>query len=614
MRRKPPTYGFHPCCELFPLLSAEGRARLAADIKANGLRNKITLFDKKTILDGRNRYLACGVARVKPEFVAWDGKGTPLEFVLGQNLQRRQLSSSQRAVLALNLLPHLEAQADRRKKLGQKIDQGSEHGRAAEIAAKKAGSNRSYVYDAEKIEKETPKLVKLIWSGDLELGEAKALNRTLVKLPSEQKKTILKLKTAAEIREEVAKVREAAAQAKVTAKIIPGVSNLAALERAADGTVDLFLATGDGQALAELAAVKLKPGGLLLCYGSQATLRNDIEAIQGDLKLWCCFAVRANEGWLPVLAFAKGSVGEVPGWADKVLREEDLLCRLADKKNRNLGTGDWAPKTANIIVGCTNNCVYCFAHANCNKRNLKAVLAGKEPEDWSTPKFVDFDQVDLWRHTKVMFPSSHDIELPLIERNIEAIKRLLAKNNEVLVVSKPRLDCIKRLCAEFKPSDRILFRFTIGSFDEELLKRYEPGAPSYAERMAALKHAFDAGFQTSVSCEPLIDTANILKHCEQLKRFVREKIWLGEMTATGDPEAGKHEVELKELRAGQKKEELLPIYQAFRDDPVIKWKSHTKKKLEKLLACAGQLRDTSPSAGAGLPLVSIAASAEPICV
>jgi uncharacterized Fe-S cluster-containing radical SAM superfamily protein len=292
-----------------------------------------------------------------------------------------------------------------------------------------------------------------------------------------------------------------------------------------------------------------------------------------------------------------------------------LLCRLADKKNRNLGTGDWAPKTANIIVGCTNNCVYCFAHANCNKRNVKAVLAGKEPEDWSTPKFVDFDQVDLWRHTKVMFPSSHDLEMPLIEYSIEAIKRLLAKSNEVIVVTKPRLACIKRLCAEFKPTDRILFRFTIGSFDEQLLKRYEPGAPPYAERMAALRHAFDAGFQTSVSCEPLIDTANIREHCELLKPLVSEKIWLGEMSATGDPEASKHEVELKELRAGQTKKTLLAIYQAFRDDPVIKWKSHTKKKLETLLACAGQLRGTSPSDGAGLPLVSITGLiAEPICV
>ncbi len=48
------------------------------------------------------------LAGVKPRFVEWDGKGSPVEWVISENLIRRHLTSSQRAVIALDLLPLLE--------------------------------------------------------------------------------------------------------------------------------------------------------------------------------------------------------------------------------------------------------------------------------------------------------------------------------------------------------------------------------------------------------------------------------------------------------------------------------------------------------------------------
>jgi ParB-like chromosome segregation protein Spo0J len=42
---------------MFPLLDDEQLRELASDIKANGLRERITLFENQ-ILDGRNRYSA----------------------------------------------------------------------------------------------------------------------------------------------------------------------------------------------------------------------------------------------------------------------------------------------------------------------------------------------------------------------------------------------------------------------------------------------------------------------------------------------------------------------------------------------------------------------------
>ena len=53
----------HPAAEMFPLMSAEEIAELAADIKTNGLRTPVVPYDRK-LLDGRNRLDAMELAGV----------------------------------------------------------------------------------------------------------------------------------------------------------------------------------------------------------------------------------------------------------------------------------------------------------------------------------------------------------------------------------------------------------------------------------------------------------------------------------------------------------------------------------------------------------------------
>ncbi len=42
-------------------------------------------------------------------FVEWQGKGSPLRWVISDNMVRRHLTSSQKAVLALELLPGVKS-------------------------------------------------------------------------------------------------------------------------------------------------------------------------------------------------------------------------------------------------------------------------------------------------------------------------------------------------------------------------------------------------------------------------------------------------------------------------------------------------------------------------
>ena len=95
-------YDFHELCCIFPRCTDEELQLLVSDIRENGLLTPITLYEGK-ILDGRNRYLACQMLNIEPDYVPFDGKD-PLPFVVSRNLCRRHLSESQRAMVAAAII------------------------------------------------------------------------------------------------------------------------------------------------------------------------------------------------------------------------------------------------------------------------------------------------------------------------------------------------------------------------------------------------------------------------------------------------------------------------------------------------------------------------------
>ena len=192
------------------------------------------------------------------------------------------------------------------------------------------------------------------------------------------------------------------------------------------------------------------------------------------------------------------------------------------RQPRVFGTKEWAQRNVNCLSGCSHDCHYCYAKAGAIR------FKRKTPTNWKEEKFVGIKSVD-GKPCRVMFPTTHDITPDSLQVCLQQIRNILSAGHEILIVSKPHVDCISAICDEFgDKQDKILFRFTIGSASNATLKLWEPGAPSFDERLKALKLAHRRGFKTSVSCEPMLD-GNIGKVVEKTTPFVTDAIWIGKM-------------------------------------------------------------------------------------
>jgi DNA repair photolyase len=110
----------------------------------------------------------------------------------------------------------------------------------------------------------------------------------------------------------------------------------------------------------------------------------------------------------------------------------------------------------------------------------------------------------------------------------------------------------------------------------------EPGAPSFADRKFTLIQSHAAGFRTSVSMEPMLDSDNVFSLVEELRPFASQSIWIGTMNNAWYIKKYKDPVidaALAKIEAGQTQERLQPIYDRYKGDLLIRFKGDFLKKL-----------------------------------
>lgn len=248
------------------------------------------------------------------------------------------------------------------------------------------------------------------------------------------------------------------------------------------------------------------------------------------------------------------------------------------------GTTEWAKYNYNFIIGCKNDCKYCYS------KEMSIRFKRKTSDNW---KFEDVNTVKVFSNFRsydgrVMVPSSHDLSIENIDYSVNVITKLLQKDNDLLIVSKPRLSVIKAICNEVTPyRDRILFRFSIGSTNTDVLKFWEPGASSFKERLECLKYAFSEGFFTSVSCEPVLDN-NVEELVRTVQQYVSDSIWIGKpnflLRRLKTNGFDKHSIEIskaKELLHLLDDTYFLNLEKALAECDKIRWKESVKKILGK---------------------------------
>lgn len=252
---------------------------------------------------------------------------------------------------------------------------------------------------------------------------------------------------------------------------------------------------------------------------------------------------------------------------------------MTNKEKPVFGTTEWAASNLNYLKGCSNDCKYCFS------KEMSIRFKRKTPDNWKEEEvnWEAYNKNIRNREGYIMFPSTHDITPEQLDLAIDYLKRLLGAGNKVLIVSKPSFTCIKKICDTFTEyKEQILFRFTIGSKNSNTLNFWEPNAPDYNERKKALVYAFEVGYQTSISCEPMLDN-KIDKVIEDLSQFVTDAIWLGKMNfairrlRTNGQLNDETRAAAEQLLEWQSDKNITSLYNRYKDNPQIKWKESIKK-------------------------------------
>ena len=164
-------YESHPIADVFPMLQQDELKRLSDDIAARGLLEPVVLLDNM-ILDGRNRYAACKLAGVAPNFVTFSGDDA-LGYVISKNLHRRHLSESQRAVVAskiANMQPHRPNKSANLPTY-EEVSQ--------EDAAHLMNVSPRSIRSVKAIERDAPELIPQIERGEISVNKARKIaNKT----------------------------------------------------------------------------------------------------------------------------------------------------------------------------------------------------------------------------------------------------------------------------------------------------------------------------------------------------------------------------------------------------------------------------------------------------
>jgi N6-adenosine-specific RNA methylase IME4/ParB-like chromosome segregation protein Spo0J len=151
------------------------------DITHRGILTPLELDDDDQILDGHERHRAAVELRLEKVPVVVVAPADPVEYMLRAALERRHLSASQRAALAIELdsYQHLRDEAEQRRLANLRQNQDNTEmaelpprPKTREIAAEQAGVSPRTIQDAATVREHDPDLFEEIKAGKIAADQA----------------------------------------------------------------------------------------------------------------------------------------------------------------------------------------------------------------------------------------------------------------------------------------------------------------------------------------------------------------------------------------------------------------------------------------------------------
>lgn len=183
-------YEYHPLANIFPLIEGSAFDDLVEDVRVNGVREPIWMYQHQ-ILDGRNRYRAAKEVGIRCEIRRYEGDD-PIGFVVSLNLHRRHLTESQRAMVASKLanMPRGATEGNQRASKEENKSANLPNRLVSQAdAAKMLNVSARTVTSASKVRDEAaPELIEAVERGEASVSAAAAV----AALPKDQQQEVVK--------------------------------------------------------------------------------------------------------------------------------------------------------------------------------------------------------------------------------------------------------------------------------------------------------------------------------------------------------------------------------------------------------------------------------------
>jgi DNA repair photolyase len=171
--------------------------------------------------------------------------------------------------------------------------------------------------------------------------------------------------------------------------------------------------------------------------------------------------------------------------------------------------------SVNPYRGCSHACIYCYA------RPSHEYLGWGAGTDFDTRILVKRDAARLladafeerkWQGERILFSGNTDCYQPLEHRlglTRACLEVCLRYRNPISVITKSNL--VERDVALIADLSRVVgarVTLSIPYFDKDLARAIEPGAPTPARRLRAMRTLHDAGVPVGVNVAPVIPGVN----------------------------------------------------------------------------------------------------------